>query len=147
MTADVIEDAPVLRGKLLCIEQGRRSVDRISGWVAAHPGVQLLHATSGLDGVRMAQTEQPDLVLLDMQLPGIGGLEVIRRLNGEIAARGLRVTILAGDRNPLDTIRAMSLGAFEYWPTTLAPRLFHAGLQRALSGRRADPARTLQRPR
>ena len=148
LTADVVdEDTIRLQGKLLCIEHGRASTDAVSGWLVAHPGVQLVHAASGLDGVRAAHVERPDFVLLDMRLPDIGGLEVVRRLNHEIAGRGLRVTILTAERSSMDTIRAMSLGAFECWPKPLQPGLFQAGLRRALTGRRADPARTLHNQR
>jgi len=144
LKAEVADDATALHGKLLCITHGRANVDVVADLLVAHSGVQLIHADSGLDGVRMAHAEQPDFVLLDMRLPDIGGLEVVRRLNDEIAGRGLRVTILTAERSSMDTIRAMSLGAFEYWPKPLQPALFLAGLRRALTGRRPDPAHTLQ---
>ena len=143
LIADTLADVTALQGKLLCIEHGRASTDAVADWIAMHPGVQLLHAANGLEGVRMAHVEQPDFVLLDMRLPDIGGVDVVRRLNDEIAGRGLRVTILTTERSSMDTIRAMSLGAFEVWPKPLQPRLFQAGLRRALTGRRPDPARTL----
>ena len=78
-----------------------------------------------------------------MRLPDIGGVEVVRRLNGEIAQRGLRVAILTSERASIDTVKALSLGVFEYWPRPLEPRLLEAGLRRALTGRRPDPARCL----
>jgi DNA-binding response OmpR family regulator len=138
-----LADATSLQGTLLCIEHGQASTDAARCWLADHPGVKLIHAGSGLDGVRMAHAEQPDFVLLDMRLPDIGGVEVVRRLNDEIAGRGLRVTILTADHGAMDTIRAMSLGAFEYWPKPLQSGLFQAGLRRALTGRRPDPAHAL----
>jgi DNA-binding response OmpR family regulator len=82
-------------------------------------------------------------VLLDMHLPDISGLEVVRQLSDDIATRRLRVTILTGDELTMDVIKAMSLGAFEYWIKPVDVRVLRAGVRRALSGNRADPARTL----
>ena len=149
MTANPLNaiDAPALHGKLLYIEDEAVNVAVLQGMLVGHPGVQLILASTGLDGVRKAQAEQPDFVLLDMHLPDIGGLEVVRRLNGDITSRGLRVTILTGDNLSMDIIKAMSLGAYEYWIKPLNLGVFEAGLRRALSGRRADPLRTLQKHR
>lgn len=140
-------DAPALHGKLLYIEDEPVNVEVLRAMLASHPGVQLVVASTGLEGVRKAQSERPDFVLLDMHLPDIGGLEVVRRLNDDIVSRGLRVTILSADSLSMDIIKAMSLGAYEYWLKPLNLHLFEAGLRRALTGRRADPARTLQKHR
>ena len=143
LTVDTDLPAAALHGKLLYIDDERVNVVWLQGLLAAHPGVQLVHAANGLDGVQLAHSERPDFVLLDMQLPDIGGLEVVRRISGLIASRGLRVTLLTGDRPSMDIIKAMSLGAYEYWVRPLQVGKFEAGLRRALSGHRADPHRTL----
>ena len=87
---------------------------------------------------------RPDFVLLDMHLPDMGGLEVVRQLSEAIASRGLRISILTGDRHlSMDIIKAMSLGAYEYWVKPLQAAQFESGLRRALTGKRADPGHTL----
>lgn len=143
LTADTDSPPAALHGKLLYIEDERINMVWLEGLLAAHPGVQLVHAANGLDGVRLAHSEQPDFVLLNMHLPDIGGLEVVRRISDLIASRGLRVTILTGGHLSVDIIKAMSLGAYEYWVKPLQMGKFEAGLRRALTGRRADPQRTL----
>ena len=148
--APVADDAPVqhqLQGTLLYIEDDLINLAAVEGMLQAHPGVRLIHAGTGLDGVRLARSERPDFVLLDMHLPDIGGLDVVRQLNTDIAERGLRITILTGDSLSMDIIKAMSLGAFEYWVKPLDWRVFEHGLRRALTGRRADPAHTLHAAR
>ncbi len=136
--------ACALRGKLLYIEDEPVNVALVETIIEQrHPGVQLIHAATGTEGVRLARSEQPDFVLLDMRLPDISGLEVVRQLNVEIANRGLRVTILTGDSLTMDIIKAMSLGAYEYWVKPLNIELFEDGLRRALTGRKPDPARRL----
>lgn len=134
----------VLHGTLLYIEDEPVNVALVEAIVQRrHPGVRLLHAGTGAEGVRLVRSEKPDFVLLDMHLPDMSGLEVVRQLNVEIANRGLRVTILTGDSLSMDIIKAMSLGAYEYWVKPLDVKLFEAGLRRALTGRRPDPARRL----
>ena len=139
--------ANALCGTLLLIGAEPGSLARVRRLQASHADLLLLQADGGIEGVRLAQAEQPDLVLLDMRLPDISGLDVMRRLNSEIDRRGLRVSILTTEPGSMETVRAMSLGAFEYWVKPLVPAVFEAGLRRALSGQRADPAHTLQRSR
>ncbi len=132
-----------LHGKVLYVEDVDINFVMVEGGLASFPGVELIRATTGYDGVRLVRSEHPDFVLLDMHLPDISGLEVVRQISEDIAARRLRVTILTGDELTMDVIKAMSLGAFEYWIKPVDVRVLRAGVRRALSGKRADPARTL----
>ena len=74
---------------------------------------------------------------------GSTSFEVVRQISEDIAARRLRVTILTGDELTMDVIKAMSLGAFEYWIKPVDVRVLRDGVRRALAGQRPDPARTL----
>ena len=136
-----------LRGSLLLIGQDPARMSWVRQLLDAHGGVQLHQAASGLEGVQRALSALPDLVLLDLRVPDLGGVEVMRRLNGEIARRGLRVVVLTAERGAFDTLRAMSLGAYEFWLEPLRPSAFDAGLRRALTGRLPDPTCTLRQPR
>ena len=82
--------------------------------------------------------ERPDFVLLDMRLPDISGLEVVRLLSEDIARHRLRVTILTAEHLSMDIIKAMSLGAAEYLVKPVDARALEGSLRRALS---APPAR------
>ena len=133
-----------LRGKVLYIEDVDVNFVMVEGGLASFPGITLIRATTGLEGVHLVRSERPDFVLLDMHLPDISGLDVVRQLSEDIATQRLRVTILTGDELNMDVIKAMSLGAFEYWIKPVDVRVLRAGVRRALSGQRADPARTLK---
>jgi DNA-binding response OmpR family regulator len=132
-----------LHGKVVYIEDDETNVTMVRALVARHPGVEMLHASTGREGVRMVRREKPDFVLLDMNLPDISGLEVVRELNIDITSRGLRLNILTGHALSMDIIKAMSLGAYEYWLKPLTRQVFEDGLRRALTGRRPDPAHRL----
>ena len=141
-------DSPAaeLRGKVLYIEDVPIYFEVVAASLARHPGVQLLHAATGLDGVRLVRSERPDFVLLDMHLPDISGLDVVRMLSEDIANRQLRVTILTGDRLSMDIIKAMSLGAFDYLVKPVTPSVLEAGVRRGLAGKqRAEAPRDTPR--
>ena len=117
-------------GTVLCIEDHAASMDLVEAMLAGFPGVRLLKAYTGQQGIQLAQTEEPDLVLLDMRLPDTSGLEVVRTLNQQMANRELRVVLLTSDSFSIDVVKAMSLGAQEYWPKPLTRERVESGLRR-----------------
>jgi DNA-binding response OmpR family regulator len=121
-----------LHGKVLYIEDVPVNFAVVEANLARHPGVKLIHAATGLEGVRLVRSERPDFVLLDMHLPDISGLEVVRMLSEYIAAHRLRITILTADSLSMDIIKAMSLGAFEYLIKPVATSVLEASVRRAL---------------
>ena len=79
-----------LRCRVLYIEDQPLGMAFVEELLAAFPGVTLIKATTGREGIEMARSERPDLVLLDMHLPDISGLEVVRALN-ELIATGVEL--------------------------------------------------------
>ena len=124
-------------GTVLYIEDQNINVVLVEGLLAELPEVRLISAGTGAEGVRLARSEHPALVLLDMHLPDFGGLEVIRALSLEISL-GLKVALLTGDSFSMDIAKAMSLGAYDYWVKPVDPHRLLDGVRRALLG---GPAR------
>jgi len=120
-----------LSGTVLCIEDNPVNMEIIEAALSMYPGIRLLKAETGSEGVRLAREARPDLVLLDMHLPDIGGLEVVRALSEEIAA-GLRITLLTADELTIDVVKAMSLGVQDYWLKPLRIAKLDEGLKRAM---------------
>lgn len=118
-------------GKVLYIEDQEVNMALVEGLLSDLPGVTLVKARTGAEGVRLARDEKPDLVLLDMHLPDFGGLEVVRALSVEIS-RGLTVAILTSDSLSMDVVKAMSLGAVEYWIKPIDPQRLLEGVSRRL---------------
>jgi two-component system cell cycle response regulator DivK len=79
-------------------------------------GYTLLHAPNGLSGVSMAETEELDLILLDINLPDIDGYEVARRLRSSKVGRLLNIPIIAVTANALkgDAEKALDAGCDVY---------------------------------
>ena len=99
-------------------------------------GYTIIEAETGEDGVRLAEERRPGLVLIDIRLPGIDGIEALGRLRAEIATRGIPVmamtaSVIAGDRQ-----RVLEAGfdAFPSKPITL--RDFLAAVEQLLERHR-----------
>jgi two-component system cell cycle response regulator DivK len=132
-SAQHTQDTPALHGVVLYIEDVQVNFELVEAMLRAHRGLRLIHATTGHEGVRLARSDRPDVILLDMHLPDIFGLEVVRLLNEDIAKGDFRVILLTADSLNIDVLKAMSLGAFEYLVKPVELRALEASMSRALS--------------
>lgn len=127
-----------LSGTVLYIEDEPSSAIVVQALLAGHDGLRLLHAPTGRDGVRAAREQQPDVVLLDMRLPDISGVEVVRELSTELAEGRFRIVLLTGDRLNIDVLKAMSLGAFLYLVKPVSQAALVDAVARALASKAAE---------
>lgn len=128
---------PPLAGTVLYVEDDPDSALIVQALLAGHAGLRLLHAPTGRQGVQTAREARPDVLLLDMHLPDMGGVEVVRELSSEIAAGLFRVVLLTGDRLSIDVLKAMSLGAFLYLVKPVGEATLVDALARALASKAA----------
>ena len=84
--------------------------------------LRLLEATTGNEALAVARAERPDLVLLDLGLPGLDGHEVCRLLKGDPATAGIPVLMLTARTGPEDRQRAADVGADGYVTKPFSPR-------------------------
>jgi CheY-like chemotaxis protein len=112
---DPLEEPPPPGATVLCIEDQLVHMEVVEAVLARFEGLRMIKAYNGRDGVMLAQTEHPDVVLLDMHLPDITGLDVVRELSVLISQRGLRIVLLTADSFSIDVVKALSLGAHDYW--------------------------------
>jgi CheY-like chemotaxis protein len=130
-----------MSGTILCIEDHPVSMALVETQLSYFPGLTLIKASTGAEGVRLAHELQPNLILLDMHLPDISGLEVVRALNESIAKGRLRVILLTADSFSIDVVKAMSLGANAYWHKPLTLERLEVELPRALQAARHERQR------
>jgi two-component system cell cycle response regulator DivK len=97
-------------------------------------GNQVLAATSGEAGLRLAAVEGPDLILMDLQLPGMTGYEAIRRLKANPATAAIPVLALTGSAMRGDDLKVREAGADGYLTKPLDARAFRETLRRILAG-------------
>ncbi|KPW46679.1 ATP-binding protein [Pseudomonas syringae group genomosp. 3] len=88
---------PAYRGKLLCIEDNLSSMALIETLLQRRPGIQLLSSMQGQLGLDLARQHAPQLILLDLNLPDIKGLEVLQRLRRLPATANTPVLMITAD--------------------------------------------------
>ncbi|PLX99625.1 MAG: DNA-binding response regulator [Desulfuromonas sp.] len=82
--------------------------------------------TSGEDGLAMARQLKPDLIILDLMLPGIDGLEICRRLKEEKATRMIPIIMLTAKGEEEDIVKGLEIGADDYIPKPFSPQVLLA---------------------
>ncbi|WP_298819271.1 GGDEF domain-containing response regulator [Chloroflexus sp.] len=80
----------------------------------AQAGFDVLAAEDGLDLIRIAQEEMPDVILIDLMLPGIDGYEAIRQLRNDTRTAHLPIIIVTARTNPADVVIGFDSGADDY---------------------------------
>jgi len=98
----------------------------------AREGYKILCASSGEDGLKAAKSEKPDLIVLDLMLPGIDGLDVTRRLKGDPATRRIPIVMLTAKGEESDIVTGLELGAEDYITKPFSPRVLVARVKAAL---------------
>ena len=86
-------------------------------------GYEVQHATDGQDGLRRAQTWLPDLVILDLMLPVIEGLEVCRQLKANPATAQIPVIFLTAKSDSEDEALGLAMGAVDYITKPVSPAI------------------------
>lgn len=99
--------------KILVIEDDPGNL-RLIKYTLEKEGYQVVTAPNGLEGLRKAQIEEPDLIVLDVMLPGIDGFEVCHRLRAESQTAQLPVLILSAKVREVDKATALKVGADNY---------------------------------
>ncbi len=110
--------------RVLYIEDNPVNQVLMEGMLAHRPGIALLQAERPEDGLALALDARPDLVLLDIQLPGMDGFEVLRRLRAHPATREIPVVAVSANAMPADIDAARRAGFDDYLTKPLElPRL------------------------
>lgn len=88
----------------------------------ARSGYSVSTATSGPDGLALARRDKPALIVLDLMLPGLSGLEVMQQLRSDKATAGIAVLMLTARREESDRIEGLTLGADDYLTKPFSPQ-------------------------
>jgi two-component system cell cycle response regulator DivK len=99
--------------KILLVEDNEMNRDMLSRRLTRN-GYQVSIATDGQQGVDMAVSERPDIILMDMSLPVIDGWEATRRIKANDATRGVPVIALTAHAMAGDREKAMEVGCDDY---------------------------------
>jgi PAS domain S-box-containing protein len=121
---------PTRRHRLLYIEDNPVNALIISELLTRRSDIELHLAEDGASGVALADQMQPDLALIDMQLPDMDGLQVLHRLRNQASTAKLRCIALSANAIPEDMQRARQAGMEDYWTKPLDFKAFLSALDR-----------------
>lgn len=124
---------------VLCVEDNPVNLQLVRELLALRPAVRLRTAETGQAGIHAAQAEPPDLLLLDLQLPDMHGLQVLRSLRELPTLVHCRMVALSADALPEHINTAMAAGFDDYWTKPIQFDRFLAGIDRLAAKRAAPP--------
>ncbi|HOT23359.1 MAG TPA: response regulator [Thermoleophilia bacterium] len=95
-------------------------------------GYTVVCVTTGEDALAATRMKMPDVVVLDLMLPGVDGLEVCRRLKGDLTTRHIPVIMLTAKGSEADIVAGLELGAADYVTKPFSPRVLTARVKAVL---------------
>ena len=117
---------------LLYVEDNLANMELVAQLVARRPSLALLRAGDGTRGIAQARAELPDVILMDINLPGISGLEALAILRDDPRTRHIPVMALSANAMPRDVHRGMESGFYRYLTKPIRIVEFMAALDEGL---------------
>jgi CheY-like chemotaxis protein len=99
---------------LLYVEDNAANMELVAQLIARRPNLKLLRADDALHGLALARAELPDLILMDINLPGMSGMDAMQLLRENPVTRHIPVMALSANAMPRDIEKAMDVGFFCY---------------------------------
>jgi len=119
--------------KLLLVDDHAIVRDGLKRLIASRFAYEVHEAADGREALAMLRRQPVDLVILDLNLPGLGGVELLRRI---VQTGGARVLVFSMHAEPIYVSRAMEAGAAGYISKNIAPDELLTAVQRVASGGR-----------
>ncbi|MDD2919466.1 PAS domain S-box protein [Rhodoferax sp.] len=118
---------------LLYVEDSKANMALVEQLVARRPDMRLLGAPDATRGIAMARAHQPDLILMDINLPGISGMQALAILQADATTRHIPVLALSANAMPRDIEKGMEAGFFRYVTKPIRVQEFMAALDEGLA--------------
>ena len=138
----VSDDAP--RRTVLYVEDNPANLELVEQLIARRPDLQLLSAADGNLGIEFARVYQPAAILMDINLPGINGLDAMKILRADLATAHIPIIALSANAVPHYIEKALQAGFFAYLTKPIKVNQFMDTLDAALKvtdqSARRDPA-------
>ena len=99
---------------LLYVEDNPANLELVEQIIARHPDIHLLTALNGKSGIEIATATLPDLILMDINLPGISGIEAMKIIHANPVTAHIPVVALSANAMPADIERGLKAGFYSY---------------------------------
>ena len=134
--APAITGAPVRPGAplrtLLYVEDNPANLKLVEQLIARRPDMRLLSARDGNTGIELARANHPEVILMDINLPGISGIEALKILREDPATAHIPVVALSANAMPRDVEKGLEAGFFQYLTKPIKVNEFMETLEVAL---------------
>jgi CheY-like chemotaxis protein len=120
-------------GELILIVEDNEKNRRLVRDVLQFKGYQTIETETGEEGVELARTRQPALVLMDIQLPGIDGITALRQLRGDPATQSIRVMAVTASAMTQDRQTILAAGFDAYQSKPINVKAFLEAVQELLA--------------
>jgi two-component system cell cycle response regulator DivK len=129
-----------MANELILIVEDNEKNRKLVRDVLQHTGYKTLEAETGEDGVRLAQESRPALVLMDIQLPGMNGIEALGRLRADAKTKKIPVIAVTASAMTHDRAKIMSAGFDGYQSKPINVKEFLVAVREMLDRPRAGGA-------
>ena len=129
-----------MRPRILLIED-ERDIQELLQYNLEREGFELASCLEGISGLDMARKLKPDLILLDVMIPGIGGKEVCRRLKADASTEPIPVIFLTARSEEIDKMIGFELGADDYITKPFSLRELIARIRAVLKRALPEPSK------
>ena len=116
----------------ILIVEDEEDIRELMRYNLSREGYTVTEAGTGEEDIRLARDKKPDLVILDLMLPGIDGLEVCRTLRNDEALKSLAIVIVTAKGEEPDIVTGLELGADDYVTKPFSPRVLIARVRAVL---------------
>jgi len=127
---------------LLYVEDNPASLMLVEDLITRRPDIRLLSAADGNRGVEIARASRPDVILMDINLPGISGIQALKILRADPATAHIPVVALSANAIPRDIAKGLDAGFFRYLTKPIKVNEFMDTLDVALKFAKTRSART-----
>ena len=121
-----------VRRTLLYIEDNQANMQLVEQLIARRPDMRLLSAGDGMSGIEIARTHQPEVILMDINLPGINGIQALRILRKDPITAHIPVLAISANAMPHDIKKGLEAGFFRYLTKPIKVDEFMDALDTAL---------------
>ena len=104
--------------KIILVIEDEEPLRRVLKDILTVEGYSIIETKDGVEGLEMALKEHPDLILLDIVMPKMNGLEMLKQLRTDEWGKTAPVIVLTNLSDNEDVAKAMDIGAFEYFVKT-----------------------------
>jgi CheY-like chemotaxis protein len=118
---------------LLYVEDNPANLKLVEQLIARRPTLRLLTAVDGNQGIQLARAHQPDVILMDINLPGISGIEAMKILREDPATAHIPIVALSANAMPRDIEKGLEAGFFSYLTKPIKVNEFMEALDAALN--------------